>query len=412
MSASHVQGIVQDVLGEMKCHGYSPGTIRIYNYVYRRLMKYLLRSEPVELNEKTCLEFLRIKTGRSYAGFYGAGDRKVNRFMKPLQVLLHYRQTGKMRFKKRPNIGEFVCPVQFTEEYQSFQDEYEERQYSEATITCINLNLRKFLVFLADEGVESSQEISAAHLSKFILNYQGYKPRYISTITVVIRNYLSFLYTKNFLLNDISYCLPHVRVMRNAFIPYSWKSEDVRRLLEVIDRTDQMGKRDYAMLLLVVRLGLRVSDIRGMKLSSLNWERKMISLVMQKTKQPLELPILEDVGWAIIDYLKNGRPETTCDRVFVRHRAPYDSFGENEAFQHSLRRYMLKAGLQVPLDVHCGLHSLRSTLARNMLESQTPLPVISGVLGHRSINTTSIYLKIDLEGLRKCTIDPEEVFQS
>ena len=73
---------------------------------------------------------------------------------------------------------------------------------------------------------------------------------------------------------------------------------------------------------------------------------------------------------------------------------------------------MLKAGLRIPLDVHCGLHSLRSTLARNMLESKTPLPVISEVLGHQSIHTTSIYLKIDLDGLRKCALDPEEVFQS
>lgn len=172
------------------------------------------------------------------------------------------------------------------------------------------------------------------------------------------------------------------------------------------------GKRDYAILLLVVRLGLRVSDIRGLKLSSLNWNRKMISLIMQKTKQPLELPLLDDIGWAIIDYLKNGRPQTKSDRVFVRHRAPFDSFGENESFYRELHRYLVVAKLDIPLDVHCGLHSLRSTLARNMLEAKASLPVISEVLGHKSIHTTSIYLKIDLNGLRKCALNPEEVFKS
>jgi len=155
-----------------------------------------------------------------------------------------------------------------------------------------------------------------------------------------------------------------------------------------------------------------VSDIRGLKLNNLNWSRKTISLTMQKTKQPLKLPLLDDTGWAIIDYLKNGRPETRCDAVFVRHRAPYDSFGENESFYRELHRYMIKAGLKIPLDIHCGLHSLRSTLARNMLEARVPLPVISEVLGHQSINTTSIYLKIDLDGLKRCALDPEEVFGS
>jgi site-specific recombinase XerD len=130
---------------------------------------------------------------------------------------------------------------------------------------------------------------------------------------------------------------------------------------------------------------------------------------MQKTKQPIELPILDDIGWAIIDYLKNGRPKTKSDRVFVRHRAPFDAFGENESFFRELHRYMTKAGLEIPIDLHCGMHSLRNTLARNMLETKAKLEVISEVLGHQNINTTSIYLKIDVTGLRQCVLDPEEV---
>ncbi len=231
------------------------------------------------------------------------------------------------------------------------------------------------------------------------------------TIIYVLRNYLAFLYDHRFISEDISKSLPKVRIMRNAFIPYSWDSEDVKKLLDAIDRGDPKGKRDYAIILLVVRLGLRVSDIRGLKLQSLNWSRKTISFVMQKTKQPLELPLLEDIGWAIIDYLKNGRPETKSNRVFVRHRAPFDSFGENESFYRELHRYMVKAQLKIPLDVHCGLHSLRSTLAKKMLDAETPLPTISAVLGHQSIQTTSIYLKIDLMGLQKCALDPEDVFE-
>lgn len=225
----------------------------------------------------------------------------------------------------------------------------------------------------------------------------------------MLRNYFTFLNDKNFITADLAGSLPHVRILRNAFIPHAWQTDDVKKLLASIDRDSAKGKRDYAIFLLIAHLGLRVSDIRSMKLSSLNWNRKMITLSVKKTRQPLELPLLEDIGWAIIDYLKNGRPQTACDRVFVRHRAPFDSFGENASFYSELHRYMQIAGITPPAGIRCGLHSLRSTLARNMLEAKTPLPVISEVLGHSNVNTTSIYLKIDLDGLRKCVLDPEEV---
>lgn len=199
--------------------------------------------------------------------------------------------------------------------------------------------------------------------------------------------------------------------MRNSTIPYAWKKDDVMRFLNAIDREDPKGKRDYALMLMIVRLGLRISDIRSMKFSSLNWNRKTISLSMHKTKQPIELPLLDDIGWAVIDYLRNGRPATACENLFVRHRPPFKAFGETETFHRSLHRYMIKAGLEIPLNSHYGVHSLRSTLARNMLETQAPLSVISETLGHQNMNTTSIYLKIDIDGLRKCALDPEEVLQ-
>ena len=131
---------------------------------------------------------------------------------------------------------------------------------------------------------------------------------------------------------------------------------------------------------------------------------------MIKTGQPIELPLLPDVGWAIIDYLQNGRPATNSECLFVRHKAPFNAFGDRNAFSRELHRYILKAGLHLPGNQQHGMHSLRSTLAGNMLDVKAPLPIISETLGHQSINTTGLYLKIDIEGLRKCAIDPEEVF--
>ena len=124
--------------------------------------------------------------------------------------------------------------------------------------------------------------------------------------------------------------LPKIKYIRNAFIPSSWKKADVLKLLKAVDRGNPSGKRDYAILLLVVRLGLRSSDIRNLMLSSLDWNRKKITIIQTKTKQTLELPILDDIGWALIDYLKNGRPRTKAATVFVNHKAPYGRFKDTK----------------------------------------------------------------------------------
>ena len=413
MSEIHMfEESVKSVLKELEYQKYSKSVIGTYGAIYNGILKHMQANKISSFNEQVCIEYVFFRTGYAIDGFYGAGNRKLNTVTKPLQALLDYIQTGTVKFKMRPKICPYRCPAQFEEEYSTFQEELIYRGYAIATITCNIEKVNKFLTFLDTCRVNFSKSIRAKHLTAFLSGYKNCKPKYISTIIYVLRNYLSFLYDQGFMDKDISKFLPKVRIMRNAFIPYCWKKQDVGKLLKAVDRGDKKGKRDYAILLLVVRLGLRVSDIRGLKFYNLNWSRKTISLTMQKTKQPLKLPLLDDIGWAVIDYLKNGRPETKCDTVFVRHRAPYNSFGENESFYRELHRYMVKAGLEIPLDIHCGLHSLRSTLARNMLEAKVPLPVISDTLGHQSINTTSIYLKIDLDGLKRCALDPEEVFGS
>ena len=404
-----VREAIGRLLNLMAEQGYSKDTLSNYRGVLNGLAKYLESKVVLKLDESVGMEYIRQKTGTKMSGFWGTGDKKTNRYMKPVKTLLEFIGTGTVSFTKRSRISNFICPNCFREEYELFQDAYGERQYAKATVLSNNQILHRFLDYIYKQGIDDSKKIQRQNITAFLERFEDCKPKYITTIIYVLRNYLSFLLREGFIKDDISKTLPRMRIVRNAFIPYSWEKEDVWKLLQAVDRADPKGKRDYAILLLVVHLGLRVSDIRLLTLSSLDWNRKAIRLNMKKTRQPIELPILDDIGWAIIDYLKNGRPKTNSDRVFVRHRAPFDAFGENNCFQRELHRYMIKAGLNIPVDVHSGMHSLRNTLARNLLEANTRLEVISEVLGHKNTNTTSIYLKIDVTGLRKCALDPEEV---
>lgn len=400
---------IDSVLRIMAERDYATSTIKTHRGILNSLIKFMEKNHYTKMEEHVGLAYIKERTGVTMNGFWGRGNQKINTALKPVQNLFYYLNNGDLTYFIRSRIKPFQCPPAFKPEYQLFQKEYRERNYAGATIVCNNNIVRRLLAFLHKKKIESSDDITASHLTEFIATFTECRPRYVSTVLYVLRNYFTFLQDMNFIKTNLATSLPHVRILRNAFIPHAWKTDDVKKLLASIDRNSAKGKRDYAILLMVAHLGLRVSDIRNMKLSNLNWNKKTIALSVRKTGQALELPLLDDIGWAIIDYLKNGRPQTACDRLFVRHRAPFDSFGENESFYRELHRYMQVAGIIPPTGFHCGLHSLRNTLARNMLEAKTPLPVISEVLGHANINTTSIYLKIDLGGLRKCALDPEEV---
>jgi site-specific recombinase XerD len=405
-----IQDAIINVIKALSANQYSVCTINEQHRTLNHLLEFMKQKRYKIYNEQVGTEFIYSKTNHKVDGFWGYHDRKVNRVMKPLQNLLRVLYDGNLNFFIRSHIKPFKCPECFSKEYFTFQKVYKERNYANATIVCNNNIVHKFLDFLKQWRVQLSSDITTEIITEFLSGYATNKPKYVSTVLYVLRNYLTFLHNRGFIKVDLAALLPHVRIIRNAFIPHSWETENVKKLLNSIDRGHPKGKRDYAILLIVTRLGLRVSDIRSLELSSLNWSRNSICLTIQKTKKVIELPLLDDIGWAIIDYLKNGRPKTKCTRVFVRHRAPYDAVGENENFYRELHRYMQVAAITPPVGMHCGLHSLRSTLARKMLETGAPLPVISETLGHTNINTTSIYLKIDLDGLKKCPLDPEEVF--
>ena len=182
----------------------------------------------------------------------------------------------------------------------------------------------------------------------------------------------------------------------------------LRRLLEEVDRGSPAGKRDYAIILLVIQLGLRVSDISNLQLESLKWNRKEIELIQHKTGKRIIQPLLEDVGWAIIDYIKYGRPKVESPFVFLTVNAPYTQMKTNSV-RFILSRHMTHCGIKKRIGTVSGMHSLRHALARRLLEKGTSLTTVADVLGHTSYASTSPYLKVDIESLRECALSLEEV---
>ncbi|CAG4933485.1 unnamed protein product [Acidithrix sp. C25] len=163
------------------------------------------------------------------------------------------------------------------------------------------------------------------------------------------------------------------------------------------------------MLLLALRLGLRSIDIIQLKPTDIKWRTNSISIIQQKILRRLEVPLLTDVGNAIIDYLLNGRPESNSPYLFLRIQAPYINIAPRGGIYNMVALYMEKANIRQEIGQRRGPHCLRHSLAARLLADETPLPVISGVLGHANKNSTKVYLSTDSEHLRLCALGLEGI---
>ena len=266
-----------------------------------------------------------------------------------------------------------------------------------------------FADFLRSRDITILDQMQPADVSAFVTSLHRLAAKSVSRIVSDVRSFLQFLLLRGILQRDLSHVLPKIRVPRDATIPSVWDPQLVVRLLNVVDRSSPKGKRDYAILLLACRLGLRLGDIRALTLDDLKWEAATIEITQSKTLAPLCLPLTEEVGEALIDYLKSGRPQTDQREVFLTLTPPFLPFSENNNLYYIVTYWRQLAGIRFRTKQRHGLHSLRHTLATKLLREQTPFHVISEILGHATTASTLIYAKADVEALRGAALNIEEV---
>lgn len=277
---------------------------------------------------------------------------------------------------------------------------------SQTTLSSYRLYLSEFLVHLNDKGISRLNQITDTHILSFVSAHPTNKVNIVSALRVLFR----FWEDNKILEGRFMELFDTYKIRRPDPVPSFYSDEEVRRLEASISRSCPTGKRDFAMTLLASRLGLRASDIANLKLDDIDWEANVIRLVMVKTEKPIELPLLADVGNAIIDYLRFGRPATTLPNVFLSSRAPYCAANKGMVCS-AISRIICKSGVVVTEKRH-GPHSLRHSMATSMLNAGRPLPSISEALGHRSTQTTLKYIKIDMPSLRTCALDVPDVPES
>ncbi|MDT8716028.1 tyrosine-type recombinase/integrase [Clostridium sp. 19966] len=283
--------------------------------------------------------------------------------------------------------------------------EFRSTNVSIARLQSIKLYLERFCKYTDSLELKDIKEINIRILQGFIEFCGIYTQKTVAVTICCIRGYLDYLYKNRIIETNLSVLLPHIKIRKDSEIPSAYSAEDVETLLRSIDRHNSKGKRDYAMILMAARLGLRSSDICGLKFSSLNWENSQVSIIQQKTGEPALLPLTEEVGLAIIDYLKNGRPDIPDNSfVFLRECPPYTNVTTSALYVVVAERIKV-SGIHVPVGKKHGPHALRHSLSSRLLENNVPLPVISDILAHKSTETTKIYLKIAENQLLSCALE-------
>lgn len=402
-----IEQLIHDTLQDMQRLGYSPAYLRLCRGVWLDFCKFALRSAtPEDLSEEAVARFLAsrgISPENAPSGF-SARQRLIRAVMRILvEFNLHGCYQRRCRTAQKVNLS---APLQtLLSTYLAFCRDH--RRCLPGTLRCRTRHLTRFLHFLEAHQLSDLAALQAKHLSNFLRSQVHLRPKTLAVIVSDLRSFLRYLCLQGVLDEDLSPHVPKVRVAQDGRLPSVWSSADVEAVLAAVDRSSPKGKRDYAILLLACRRGLRVSDIRGLRLEHLHWSEDRIELAQTKTGVGLVLPMGEEVGRALIDYLQHGRPITPHREVFLRLKAPVAPFGSNDNLHHILTSYRQRAGIALPAQARKGLHSLRHTLATRLLETGTPLETIAAILGHVSLESTQIYAKVDIEALRRAALDPE-----
>ena len=388
--------------------GYRHGTIGNYRYIWKEFAQFA-RENSEEKTFSTDLVFLfldscgisdKVETNMTFR------QRHISNVMHALtDFALHGCIQRRSHVVEKTQLSDNMEETLFG--YEQF---CREQLWSPlGTIRSRKRDITRFLHYLDSHGITSVKEIQASTLSRFLTSCAHLKPATIAHLVSSIRSFLRYLYMTGGIYSNMVEYVPKIRVRSDEHIPSVWKNEDVDALLAAVDRSSPCGKRDYAILLLAVRLGMRVSDIRNLRFENLLWEQARIEINQVKSSEPLGLPLTEEIGNALIDYLRHGRPASQLREVFLRANAPFNPFGQDNNLHYIITRYRRRAAINLPVQNRKGMHSLRHTMASRLLEAGIPLETISGIMGHISMDTTRIYTKVNIEALQSVAIDPEEV---
>lgn len=323
------------------------------------------------------------------------GQKQIERGDNPsLKQFLEFLRRGGIVGAEKADFGGITPVGQCVQEFETYLQE--QRALAPVTVSQYARCIRLFLTERFGKQAVKLERLRAEDVFGFVRqeslsNHFTHGKR----ITTSLRSFFQFARYRGVITADLAAAVPKVAGWSMTGIPRAITAGETRKLLSSIDRSHAKGRRDYAILLLLARLGMRSGEIAGLDLDDIDWNSA--SLKVRGKGREARLPLPQDVGEAIVDYLRHGRPPTTSRRLFLRSKAPFRGFRDSTVIAGIVRYAIERAGVQSPTH---GAHQFRHALATQMLQHGGSLKEIGELLGHRSIQVTAIYAKVNIPALR------------
>lgn len=386
-----IKSLIRECLAYLREEGYSESRIADYQRLWRDGIE--------EYMNKNSLANYNAAIGEGFLGSIPVmSDSYMRTIRRNVHVLTDFLSYGKVR-KRIIQYVYHELPGEIGEAAFEFLKLQAKLRRSKLTIENHRRILSYFISHLVLKSVAHVSEIRDEDVLSFIASAQNSKDNCLYTTRMFCR----FLHEQKYIDRNVEYVIGRNNFPKREKLPSVYGADEIKQIEEAVGQSSAVGKRDYAMLLLATRLGLRSSDIAGLMFENLDWDRNIICLTQSKTKKVVELPLLTDVGEAVINYLKYGRPVSDLQQVFLSACAPYRSINRL-VINGAVSRTIIASGVDIT-GRKFGPHAMRHTLASQLLRNGTSLPVISETLGHSDTQATMNYLRIDINNLMRCTLD-------
>ena len=308
--------LIQQTYDWLVAAKYSKGTVYSFKCITNQLKTYAAGKNEIYFSMDLALSFLE----DHYHLSSDIRDKKPC-FLRFMEMLSDFKLNNSVMIKERKR--EYQFPEVFLPAVEGYNKYRRSINIKEDSILRTQLYLERFFDFLEGKGCCSFEKITISVIYDFIAALSCFsKPTAAATLRAV-KLFLEYSFKNGFYDKDTYKRIPCIHYNKNSTLPSVYTAEEVSKTLAEIDLGNPGGRRDYAIILLIARLGLRASDVANLRFENINWETNKISFYQVKTKKQIELPLLKDVGESIIEYMKYGRPTCNSDHIFVRHRDLY-----------------------------------------------------------------------------------------
>ena len=379
-----------------------PPTVARYGFDWRQIKIFMTENKIKVYNRNVEARIFKSKFKEINRNLFSRAEK---RFYYSVKALTQFKETGEIKATHRPEREPFIFTGKIGSVIVQFLEEKTASNYiSKSTYYFYEKQLILLFKYCQARKIQRFDQIDLAFIFHY-LRQAEYNGRYAIRMLL---NFTKYLFEKNITPFDYSGRIPKFRATSQPKLPSKYSKEEISRLISSIDRSSPTGKRDYCIVLLASSMGLRASDIADLKFENIDWDRGTLEKTQVKTGNTLFLPLLPEVGNAIINYCQYSRPKSDEPYIFLTVKPPFKSFSDGSSLSTVVMNAFKRAGINTDSRKH-GAHALRHSLVDRMLKKKTRVNVISETLGQANGESVRYYLRIDLEAMFACVLDVPKV---